>query len=150
MSARETIINLFTGWRINDPVMMRNQVTSDFRLLNAFAVDLGIDSFIVIARYYQTAFPGWELDLTFLNEHDDQVDILVHMAGTHLGPYPNLIPGRPAIPPTGKHFDVAEIPLTVTMREGKIALMVGNAVTRQKGDMIFAQLLAPSTHPSAA
>jgi hypothetical protein len=150
MTARDTITNLFTGWRTNNPLLMRSSVTSDFRILNSFAVDIGIESFVVVARYYQTAFPGWDLDVTFLCEYEDQVDILVHMSGTHLGPYPNLIPGRPAIPPTGNRFDVDDIPTTVTMREGKVALMTGNELTRQKADLLFEQLLAPPTHTSAS
>lgn len=142
MAARDMIIKLFTGWRLNNALMMRSQVMPDFRLQHAFAVDLGIDGFIAIARYYHTAFPGWQIDATFLTETDAQVELLVHMSGTHLGPYPNLLPGRPAIPPTGRRFEVRDIPATVILRDNKIALIQGNDLTQQKADQIFAQLLA--------
>ena len=140
MHELDTVRSMLMGWRDNNRFMIRKHGTLDFLIQGVFPIPMTIDTYIQIAQTFHGAFPGWQLEISEPQESENYVRLLLQVSGMHTGNLTNLIPGLPAIPPTGRSFHVADIPVEFFLRDGKVAREVGNALTQQKCLSLYEQL----------
>jgi predicted ester cyclase len=90
------------AWQRDDKITLLKYITQDFIAENWLPMPVSVGSFMLIGHVFHIAFPDWKINIDHIWQEGDQVETAYHSTGTHTGTLSTLIPGIPAVPPTGR------------------------------------------------
>jgi predicted ester cyclase len=121
MSAEQTIRDLFDAFIAGDLARARTYFTDD-ALTSGGPFPVPVPVATAMQSQYNTvlAMSDARIEIDSLTQEGDRVTALFHFGGIHSGELNLGLPGRPALPPTGKRVWV-EDKYIFTMRGDRIA-----------------------------
>jgi predicted ester cyclase len=102
MDGSTIVTAALNAWQRDDKITLLKHLAQDFIAENWFPMPISVGTFMLIGHVFHAAFPDWAINIDHIQQEGDQVDAAFHSTGTHTGILSTIIPGRPAVPPTGR------------------------------------------------
>lgn len=128
------------AWQNDDKFTLMKHLAPDFMVYDWFPMPISIGTFMLMGHLFKAAFPDWSMNLTDFREEGERVFVTSRLTGTHTGKLVSVLPGFPAVPPTGRQIALPEEHVTLTLREQRIARLDVGTATNAGLILIFTQL----------
>jgi len=102
MDGSTIVTAVLNAWQRGDKITLLKYITPDFIIENWLPMPVSVGTFMLIGHVFHLAFPDWAISIDHIRQDGDQVEATYHSTGTHTGTLSTLIPGLPAVQPTGK------------------------------------------------
>ena len=147
MSGTDVVKEGMAAWSAGDATKLAALLTDDFTFAGAGPTPLNKEQFLALSRATHSAMPDWAFNARDWQENGDVVTVTVQITGTHTGTMPPIMPGFPAVPPTGKKVQLAEEHHTYTVRSGQAASAKTDAGATGGGLIAFYQQVGAQLPP---
>lgn len=140
MEAIEIVRTTLFAWQNDDKYTLMKHLAPDFTVYEWFPMPISTGTFILMGHLFKTAFPDWSMNPTDFRQEGKQVHVTTRLTGTHLGTLIAVLPGFPAVTPTGRKLALPESQVTLTLRDQRIARVHSSKPTSEGIIQIFTQL----------
>jgi predicted ester cyclase len=134
-----------TGMRAfcaGDTATLGSLLADDFTFSGPVPQPLDKAAFLGLCVANHTAFPDFDFHARDIREEGDKVYLTSEITGTHKGVLA-MIPGVPAVPPTGKPIHMPAEDHVYTLRSGLLASLVVHSPPDGGVPAAYAQVGAP-------
>jgi predicted ester cyclase len=118
MGAFETLFALSDALNAQDWDEVARELTDDFVCSGATPQPVGKQEFIAGQQQLAAAAPDWRVMQEYAHVEGNTVQVTSHITGTHT--HTLALPGLPAVPATGRHFETWDTSMA-TLRGDQLA-----------------------------
>ena len=128
MDAQTTVRDTLTAIEAGDMAKAASHMTDDFTFSGPVPQPIGKAEFLALQGALITAMPNWKFNAKNYKTQGNKVQLTVQITATHSATLTPLMPGMPTVPASGRKAALPLEPMTITLRDDKLASLEAEQV----------------------
>jgi len=116
----ELVVSFFRAVESKDWPKLSGLLAEDFQYYGPTPDPFGKEVWLDFQRAVQSAFPDWAYNLQKVEKKGHDIEVVVHITGTHQGELALPIEGFSPIPPTNKKIEMPHEHAFLKIENGKV------------------------------